>query len=238
MLAWVNSMHKKTKANFLLFLLLMTLLVILLPFTFLKPSNTLTSQVTLACKIDDLSGQFIKGERLAIFEGKQIPLNFAHDPSEIDEPLVLSVATFSEKWIEVDLSEQRLKAWEGENLFLETPVSTGLPWWPTPKGEYRIWIKLRFTKMEGGEGKYYYYLPNVPYVMFFEGSGVPAWRGYGLHGTYWHNDFGTPRSHGCVNLPTSAAERLFYWTSPTLPEGKWSVRSSDSNPGTKIVIHE
>lgn len=238
MLALVNSMHKKTKANFLLFLLLVALFIILLVLIFLKTSNSSTSKNTLACKANDLSGQFISGERLAIFEGRQIPHNFAYNQSEADIPLVLSVATFSEKWIEVDLSEQRLKAWEGENLFLETPVSTGLPWWPTPKGEYRIWIKLRYTKMEGGEGKYYYYLPNVPYVMFFEGSGVPAWKGYGLHGTYWHNDFGTPRSHGCVNLPTSIAERLFYWTTPTLPEGKWSVRSSDDNPGTRIVIHD
>jgi lipoprotein-anchoring transpeptidase ErfK/SrfK len=136
------------------------------------------------------------------------------------------------------LSEQKLKAWEGSSLFLETPVSTGLPWWPTPTGEFNIWIKLRATKMEGGEGKYYYYLPNVPYVMYFGSNEVPYWRGYGLHGTYWHSDFGTQRSHGCVNLPTNIAERLFYWVSPDLLTSKWSVRASEGNPGTKIVIHE
>lgn len=238
MLALVNSMHKRNKANFLLFLSLASLFIVLVIFTFLKTASTSASKDIFACTTNDLSGQFISGEKLAIFEGKEIPVNFAYAPTGMEETSVLSVATPSEKWIEVDLSEQRLKAWEGESLFLETPVSTGLPWYPTPKGEYRIWIKLRFTKMEGGEGKYYYYLPNVPFVMFFEGSGVPAWRGYGLHGTYWHNDFGTPRSHGCVNLPTSIAERLFYWTSPTLANGQWAARSSDGNPGTRIIIHE
>ena len=239
MLAWVNHMPRRTKANFLLLLLLAALFIILVIFTSFITSRTLKYKKDIfACKTNNYSSQFSQGERLAIFEAKQIPVNFAYAPSELDDSSVLSEATPSEKWIEVDLSEQRLRAWEGQSLFLEKLVSTGLPGLPTPKGEYRIWIKLRFTKMEGGQGKYYYYLPNVPYVMFFEGSGVPAWRGYGLHGTYWHNDFGTQRSHGCVNLPTSIAERLFYWTLPSLANGQWSARASDDNPGTRIVIHE
>jgi lipoprotein-anchoring transpeptidase ErfK/SrfK len=138
-------------------------------------------------------------------------------------------ATAEDRWIEVDLSEQKLRAWDGDSLYLETLVSTGLPWWPTPQGEFRIWAKVRSTKMEGGSGKYYYNLPNVPYVMFMENENVPGWRGYGLHGTYWHNAFGTVRSHGCVNLPTDMAEKLYYWTQPEL---------TDENPGTRIVIHE
>jgi len=92
--------------------------------------------------------------------------------------------------------------------------------------------------MEGGEGKYYYNLPNVPYVMYFENPQVPGWRGYGLHGAYWHNDFGRQRSHGCVNLPVDVAKEIYYWISPVLSENKNSIRSTDSNPGTRIVIHE
>jgi hypothetical protein len=122
-------------------------------------------------------------------------------------------------------------------LFLETPVSTGLRFWPTPKGEFRIWIKLRATKMEGGVGKYYYNLPNVPYVMFFENEQIPGWRGYGIHGAYWHNDFGTPRSHGCVNLPVDVARQLYYWADPVLPEGKTSIIATTENQGTKIIIY-
>lgn len=150
---------------------------------------------------------------------------------------VLGVVS-GERWVEIDLSEQKLKAWEGNALFLESLVSTGLPWWPTPTGEFRVWLKVRATKMEGGSGKYYYYLPNVPYVMFFENGEVPGWRGFSLHGTYWHNDFGKVHSHGCVNLPTNVAKELYYWMGPSLPDGKGSVRSDESNPGTRIVIHE
>lgn len=92
--------------------------------------------------------------------------------------------------------------------------------------------------MEGGEGRYYYNLPNVPYVMFFQNKEVPRSRGYSLHGTYWHNDFGKVHSHGCVNLPTSIAKELYYWTYPVLSNDQKTVYASVDNPGTKIVIHE
>lgn len=188
------------------------------------------------CNIDNYSGEFEEKDRVATFEGETISSpTLASFP---DAQPVLGTASPNEKWIEVDLSEQKLKAWDGNALFLETDVSTGLPWWPTPTGEFRIWIKLRFAKMEGGTGKYYYHLPNVPYVMYFENESVPAWIGYGLHGTYWHNDFGIQRSHGCVNLPTPIAGKLFYWTTPELSGNRWAVFSSDNNPGTRIVIHE
>ena len=189
-----------------------------------------------ACNTENLSGEFIGGEVNAYIDGEEVlaPKLAVED----NNPDVLGVADNVNKWIEIDLSEQKLRAWNGDQLFLETLVSTGLPWYPTPTGEYRIWIKLRSTKMEGGEGKYYYYLPNVPFVMFFSNESTPGYLGYGLHGTYWHNDFGTQRSHGCVNLPTSAAEKLYYWTSPVNESGRWTTYSSADNPGTRIVIHD
>lgn len=189
----------------------------------------------LSCAPSDLSGEIDFTDTIAIFNGNQ--LNLPQIALVEDETYVLGLA-HEERWIEIDLSEQVLRAWEGDTLFLETPVSTGLPWWPTPTGEFRIWIKLRATKMEGGEGKYYYYLPNVPYVMYFENGNIPGWRGFGLHGTYWHDDFGTQRSHGCVNLPTETAKEIYYWVDPVLPSGKGSVRTELSNQGTRIVIHE
>ncbi len=141
-------------------------------------------------------------------------------------------ATTDEKWIEIDLAHQKLIAHQGDQVFVESLVSTGL-WGPTPPGEYRIWYKIRATLMEGGNkaAHTYYYLPNVPYVMFFNGP-------IGVHGTYWHNNFGHPMSHGCVNAPTPIAEKLFYWTDPPLPEGKWVVRSTADNPGTRVVVHQ
>lgn len=225
------------KKNFLLVLAASILILIIVSFlNFGKSGNgKVQEDEFMSCATNDFTGQIVATERLAIFEGKKIEvptLAFQDDQTDI-----LGVAS-DERWIEVDLSEQKLRAWEGENLFLETKVSTGLPFTPTPQGEFRIWIKLRATKMSGGSGRNYYYLPNVPYVMYFENAQVPAWRGYGLHGTYWHNDFGRPRSHGCVNLPTPIAEQLYYWVGPVLPDAKTSVRASANNPGTRIVIHE
>lgn len=115
-----------------------------------------------------------------------------------------------EKHIYVDLTTQTLTAYQGETLFMQALVSTG-KWAPTPTGEFTIWSKFRATKMSGGQGNDYYYLPNVPYVMFYSGSGVPAKAGFSLHGAYWHNNFGHPMSHGCVNMRPVDAEKLFYW---------------------------
>lgn len=192
-------------------------------------------KMSLSCKPISFEEILEPSENTAIFEGEQIAIpRLAYET--IETP-VLGISN-EERWVEIDLSEQKLRAWEGGSLYLETPVSTGLPWWPTPTGEFRVWIKLRATKMEGGRGEYYYYLPNVPYVMYFENDEVPGWRGYGIHGAYWHNDFGTPRSHGCINLPPDIAGKLYYWATPILPEGKYSVKSTPENPGIRVIIHE
>jgi lipoprotein-anchoring transpeptidase ErfK/SrfK len=102
------------------------------------------------------------------------------------------------RWIDVDLSEQRLRAYEDGKVVQTTLVSTGLSRTPTVQGQFRIWIKLRHDDMEGED----YYLEDVPHVMYF-------YQGYGLHGAPWHNNFGHRMSHGCVNLPLDAAEALF-----------------------------
>lgn len=108
----------------------------------------------------------------------------------------------SGRWIDVDLSAQRLVAYEGSRAVFSAVVSTGLPRTPTVQGRFRIYVKLRSTTMAGPG----YRLPGVPYTMYF-------YKGYGLHGTYWHNNFGHPMSHGCVNLRTSDAQWLFNWAS-------------------------
>jgi LysM repeat protein len=115
-----------------------------------------------------------------------------------------------ERWIDVNLTTQTLTAYEGDTPVFSAMVSTGLPATPTPMGQFRIWVRFRYDDMEGPG----YCLPDVPYVMYF-------YRGYGLHGTYWHENFGTPMSHGCVNLSTSDAEWLYNWASV----------------GTKVVTH-
>jgi lipoprotein-anchoring transpeptidase ErfK/SrfK len=107
-----------------------------------------------------------------------------------------------ERWIDVDLSEQRLYAYEGQQVVASFLVSTGVWQYPTVTGQYHIYVKYLYTDMAGVG----YYLPNVPYTMYF-------YRGYGIHGTYWHNNFGHPMSHGCINMYTPDAAWMFNWAS-------------------------
>lgn len=181
-----------------------------------------------------LSGSYDPSEELGVFHGMAIRSRYI-----AEKPVASSVlgASASNKRIEVDLANQRLYALEGETKVFDFLISSG-KWAPTPTGEFTIWIKLRYTKMEGGNKAFgtYYYLPNVPYVMFFANRETPTWRGFGLHGTYWHDNFGHPMSHGCVNMRTEDAEKLYYWVQPDL-QGKPSVRATDENPGTRVVIY-
>jgi lipoprotein-anchoring transpeptidase ErfK/SrfK len=189
-------------------------------------------QAFVGCPASTAEGVIDPTGTVAFWNSQPIaPLSALSDSLTKEEKQVLGI-TSDEKWIEVDLSDQKLTAHQGDGIFLESLISSG-KWGKTPPGEYRVWYKIRATKMEGGNklNKTYYYLPNVPYAMFFYGD-------YGIHGTYWHNNFGTPMSHGCVNTPTPVAEKLFYWANPQLPSGKLAVRSTAENPGTRVIIHQ
>lgn len=109
-----------------------------------------------------------------------------------------------ERWINVNLTSQRLTAYEGDAAVFSTLVSSGTWNHPTVTGQFRIWLRYESQTMDGRLLGYDYYLENVPYVMYF-------YQDYALHGTYWHNNFGTPMSHGCVNLSTADAGWLFNW---------------------------
>jgi lipoprotein-anchoring transpeptidase ErfK/SrfK len=132
-----------------------------------------------------------------------------------------------EKWIEVDLSEQSLVAYEGTTVVFTATVSSGRANTPTVEGKYRIQRKYESQLMTGPG----YYLPGVPWVMYFH-------YGYALHGAYWHDKWGTPTSHGCVNLKIDDAEWLYHWTDPQVPEGQTSLMASADNLGTWVVIHK
>ena len=106
------------------------------------------------------------------------------------------------RWIDVDLSAQMLYAYEDSTLVNSFLVSTGMYNTPTVVGQYNIYVKYDYTDMSGPG----YYIPNVPYTQYF-------YKGYGIHAATWHNNFGTPMSHGCVNMRLSDAEWLFNWTS-------------------------
>jgi lipoprotein-anchoring transpeptidase ErfK/SrfK len=133
-----------------------------------------------------------------------------------------------EKHIEVDLSGQKLYAFEGSKKVHDFLVSTG-KWGLTPTGEFHIWTKLEYALMTGGSKALntFYYLPNVPYTMYFYNSSVPKSSGFGIHGAYWHDNFGHPMSHGCVNMKIEEAKELFAWASS----------EQENGTGTKVVIY-
>ena len=110
------------------------------------------------------------------------------------------------KWIEVDLSEQMVIAHENGVPVRAFVISSGLPQFPTVQGTFRIWAKTAAQTMSGGSraGGDFYSLPNVQWVSYF-------YQDYGLHGAYWHNNFGAPMSHGCVNMRPGEAQILYNW---------------------------
>jgi len=140
-----------------------------------------------------------------------------------------------ERWVDVSLDKQILVAYEGEQPVFVSLVSTGKKGtadepFVTPEGRWRIRSKHISTTMDGNtasDGNYS--IQDVPWTMFFEGS-------YALHGAFWHQGFGRPRSHGCVNLGPSAARWLFNWTTPFLPEGWHGVHAHAGSPGTTVVV--
>jgi lipoprotein-anchoring transpeptidase ErfK/SrfK len=137
-----------------------------------------------------------------------------------------------EKWISVDLDHQRTFAWEGNKLIKSFPISSGKARTPTVTGVFRIWGKIAAQRMEGGSRAAgdYYNLPNVQWVQYF-------YQDYSFHGTYWHNNFGTPMSHGCVNMTNADAKWLYDWASPTVEDYRWHTTGHD-DPGTLVVVYQ
>jgi hypothetical protein len=132
-----------------------------------------------------------------------IPAGGIYTPSAAEAP---PAPTSVGKSIVVWNDKQRIYAYENGQLVRSHLVSTGLPATPTVLGDYKIYVKYVADDMSGPD----YFLPQVPYTMYFH-------RGYGIHGTYWHNSFGRPMSHGCVNLPTDEAEWFFNWAEVGTP---------------------
>jgi hypothetical protein len=120
-----------------------------------------------------------------------------------------------QKRIVVDLSTQLVTAFEGEKLVFSQRCASGVRGTETPKGEFRTYHKGPSVHMtnEGDavEEEHVYSLPGVPWCSFFTGAGNA------FHGAYWHNSYGQPRSHGCVNLPSEAAKFLYRWSKPNVP---------------------
>ena len=131
-------------------------------------------------------------------------------PAPSNEPLGQGVPD-GRRWIEVDISDQTLTAWQGDTVVLKTQVSTGKPGYETVTGTFYVNTKLRYAHMIGPD----YNTPDVPWTMYY-------YQGFAVHGAYWHNNFGRPVSHGCVNMRVNESKLLFEWASI----------------GTEVVVHD
>jgi lipoprotein-anchoring transpeptidase ErfK/SrfK len=135
-----------------------------------------------------------------------------------------------EKLIHVDIDTQMVTAFEGDKMVLSVRCASGQRGTDTPKGEWRTYHKgpsIHMTNF-GDAVANIYNLPGVPWCSFFTGSG------HAFHGTYWHNDYGHPRSNGCVNLPSSVSKWLYRWTSPVVPANVDYLHVPGQ--GTRVVI--
>ena len=127
-----------------------------------------------------------------------------------DKPLGQGVPD-GKRWIEVDISDQTLTAWQGDTPILKTQISTGKPGYETVTGTFYVNTKLRYAHMVGAD----YNTPDVPWTMYY-------YQGFAVHGAYWHNNFGRPVSHGCVNMRVNESKLLFEWAAV----------------GTQVVVHD
>jgi hypothetical protein len=132
--------------------------------------------------------------------------------------------------IVIDLSEQKLTAYSNGTVFLETPVSTGKEGFETPTGNFSVYYKRFSQTMVGwnaAEG--FWIVENIPAVQYVVGN-------VAIHGTWWHNNFGTPMSHGCINVPLEVAELLYAFTTPYHAPFNPEDISGDGITGTEVII--
>jgi len=145
-----------------------------------------------------------------------------------------------ERWIDINLSQQTIVAFEGETPKYATLISSGKKSnikakdHRTPTGSWRIYVKHLTDTMDGdgtAAGDLPYSIEDVPYVMYFHKS-------YALHGAFWHANYGVEMSHGCINLAPLDAKYFFFFATPTLIEGSHGAWSSPQRPGSLVQIHE
>ncbi len=147
---------------------------------------------------------------VAVFHGGSTTA-FAGEQHNIIANRILQLQESSQRWIEIDLSRQKLVAWEGNIPVYAVNISSGKASTPTRTGTFAVQTKYRVARMTGDD----YDVPDVPYTMYYDG-------GMAIHGAYWHNLFGNPVTHGCTNVAVNHAKWLFNWASV----------------GTPVVVHK
>ena len=122
-----------------------------------------------------------------------------------------------------------MTCFEGETPVFAARTATGFGSNRTPRGEYEVLRKSHTSYMIGGVGNDHYDLPGVSFPTYFTRSAIA------VHGTYWHNDYGRPRSHGCVNVLNDAAQFVFRWSNPAVPYDQHQIMVKRGE-GTKVVV--
>jgi hypothetical protein len=166
-----------------------------------------------------------------IFSDFVAPITQPQPPANPQRPVQVVPG---DNWIDVNLAKKvfTLYTFDNEPL-LVTFISPGRPENPTQPGTYNVWYKLYKAEMIGGPPlhSYTYDLKNIPWVMFYNND-------YALHGTYWHDRFGTTQSAGCTNMTQGDAKFVFDHSKPNIPDGQKAVFSSTANPGTVVYNHD
>lgn len=158
---------------------------------------------------EDLAGtdDAVQLGRLGVRAAEQARVSTKPVGRRADSPVYSPDLFVGIRWIEVSIGQQRLTAWEGDLPILTTLVRTGKPGWDTPRGTFRTFRKVQMEDMTllDPSDPEYYYTPNVPWIMYF----LPG--GFAIHGAVWDDMWGTPTSHGCVNVPADLAAYLYDW---------------------------
>jgi len=194
--------------------------------------------------LKEVYGDWVDGKNLwyqidgGAYPGAYIFSDFVTPMVQPEPPKSFSIPAkveTGEKWIDVDLSKKILTLFDYDKPIFATYISPGRAENPTQTGVYRIWYKLSSARMVGGPPlhKYKYDLKNIPWTMFYNYD-------YAIHGTYWHDKFGTQQSAGCTNMTQGDAKYIFDNTLPQLPQGEKGVfarEKPNSGQGTGTLVY-
>lgn len=195
--------------------------------------------------LEEVFGEWVDGKNLwyridggkyadnYIFADYITPMEQPEPPAEFKIPDGVAAG---DNWIDVDLTKKILTLFNYNKPLFTTYISPGRADNPTLTGTYRVWYKLKKAEMQGGPPlhNYRYDLKNIPWTMFYNYD-------YAIHGTYWHDRFGSQQSAGCTNMTQGDAKYIFDNTLPAIPDGKEIVFARDKNgkgTGTVVYNHE
>ncbi|MET0387530.1 MAG: L,D-transpeptidase [Polyangiales bacterium] len=193
------------------------------------PDGSKVDEVTYRTRLDILEEQTVgKNRWLRIGDGRWMKDKHLNEVRKIVRPE--GTGTHAQ-WFDVDLGEQTVVAYRGDQPEYATLTASGREPNHTPRGNYPIWGKVTSITMKSQEyDDIPYYVNRVPWVMFFQAHNA-------LHGAYWHDQFGNTKSHGCVNLAPNDARYIFDWLEPVLPNGWTAIRNWDLTSAPVAHVH-